>query len=1216
MIPITNYKKGLNALCASAFAGAALAGSSVGYSQDDDVEEEVFELSPFTVDGSRDNGYYSNETLAGGRMNSKLSDLATSVQAITSDFLNDVGANSLDEVLIYTTGTDAIGSGSDYLGVTEGTSGSLGSGETRTNPSSITNVRALGHATRTVDYYQSEIPFDSYISGRVDINRGANSFLFGLGSPAGIVNSTTTQASFTDSTDIRFELSTENFENNESWRTSLNANRVLIEDKLAIRVATLFEEEEYIQRPAGKDTQRNFVAFNYKPFAEKNLNVRANFEKGNIDATPVDRLGPAENLSTFLNDPIGNVWQKTSENPTGRMWVDAFQAIRDDAPNMLGYSEDGTEIPYINNPTGAPVGTGWNLVFDDSVSPEGYPTWAYQTNIAGQYYTGNPYLDPDGDGNGGTRVNSTVAVYGPISYGNILSEYPRYADQGLLDYSLFDFRKNLISGNMDYYGHDFEKENLEIEFLSDSGKYGVVLGYNHQDWENNNFIGAGRPRITLDVNETLPVDGSVNPNFGRVYIYTSTPEKRIETIERESFRATAFAKFDFEERFDNGPLRWLGRHTATAMLDENEMDRKRLGWVMGSYGGDVEFHTDTQTDAIGNSRRTKAFIYLGEANMEAWTNPDFQLSDFDIGRVPSHYNLTHLPDGYETTVRYWNVGDPAVEASRDDLTGGQEILDDNGDVIGTVEHEHPDTTRYTTPFIPQSGQLENRDASSRAINLQSFFLDEHFVANLGYREDEVYRLWNTSVPKSEDGSAIHDPAVFNFDNTEKELMTAENFAYGLVLKVPQRWTPEGTSVSFHYGESDNFEPSPAGYNHYGELLNSSSGSSRDIGVTVNVGSRFNARINYYEGSVSDAYYGPVVGGYRVATSQTMLNWYRNSWDEMETYDANRDYVFDDITRDDGVDNSGNPQGIANNGKDDRTEHIYGTENVISLEQMHQIEIVGQEFVTPWVLETTKPVLNTREDNNGGNPSTSAGPELYSVLTDTADLAAKGWELEMTYNVSDSLRLSFNASKQSTVRSNLAPNTTKYFEEYLAIFDEHPWMANVRNFGRLTTPIYEDKWHPQAIWGRYISNQYGGQNYFFNKALEGTEDPSARKYRANLVANYSFRDGRFKGVGIGGAYRYQSKAAIGYGSTVDENTGTVYPDPTQPYYDEGREYFDLWVSYGKKVFNDKVRWKVQLNVRNLFAEKDPIPVQFQPDASVASTMYPSPREIMLRNSFSF
>ena len=76
-----------------------------------DKEEEVFELSPFSVSAEDNVGYRANNTLAGTRLNTQLKDVASAVQVVTKEFLDDVGAVDLGELLTYTTGTEAAGPG-------------------------------------------------------------------------------------------------------------------------------------------------------------------------------------------------------------------------------------------------------------------------------------------------------------------------------------------------------------------------------------------------------------------------------------------------------------------------------------------------------------------------------------------------------------------------------------------------------------------------------------------------------------------------------------------------------------------------------------------------------------------------------------------------------------------------------------------------------------------------------------------------------------------------------------------------------------------------------------------------------------------------------------------------------------------------------------------------------------------------------------------------
>ena len=67
---------------------------------------------------------------------------------------------------------------------------------------------------------------------------------------------------------------------------------------------------------------------------------------------------------------------------------------------------------------------------------------------------------------------------------------------------------------------------------------------------------------------------------------------------------------------------------------------------------------------------------------------------------------------------------------------------------------------------------------------------------------------------------------------------------------------------------------------------------------------------------------------------------------------------------------------------------------------------------------------------------------------------------------------------------------------------------------------------------------------------------------------------------------------------------------------GGDYTDFWIGYQRRIFNNKVGWRVQLNVRNVFAEGDPIVVQVQPNGSPARVSIPVPRQFVLSSTFTF
>lgn len=118
-----------------------------------------------------------------------------------------------------------------------------------------TRVRGLASADNLRDFFLTDIPWDSYNVGRVDLQRGANSVLFGIGSPAGIINSSVNTAAFPDSNEVEAEFSSFG-----SVRLSADFNKELIEDTLALRLSVLDNAKNYKQKPAFRDDQRIFVA--------------------------------------------------------------------------------------------------------------------------------------------------------------------------------------------------------------------------------------------------------------------------------------------------------------------------------------------------------------------------------------------------------------------------------------------------------------------------------------------------------------------------------------------------------------------------------------------------------------------------------------------------------------------------------------------------------------------------------------------------------------------------------------------------------------------------------------------------------------------------------------------------------------------------------------------------------------------------------------------
>ena len=216
-------------------------------------KDDIVELSPFTVNTSRDVGYVAENTLAGSRLNTPLRDTASSVSVFTKEFLDDVGITDLGALVQYTVNgamdTNESGAGSSQNPVTNAE---------RLTPTIL--VRSLV-ASQGMDYFPSITPTDPYRVGRYEDSRGPNSILFGIGSPGGFLNQASKVAATRgDSASIRFGFG--------SWdrsRLELDANKVLRKDRLAVSLAAVHQENGGWRQFDFQDKERIFGSITFRP---------------------------------------------------------------------------------------------------------------------------------------------------------------------------------------------------------------------------------------------------------------------------------------------------------------------------------------------------------------------------------------------------------------------------------------------------------------------------------------------------------------------------------------------------------------------------------------------------------------------------------------------------------------------------------------------------------------------------------------------------------------------------------------------------------------------------------------------------------------------------------------------------------------------------------------------------------------------------------------
>ncbi|MEM9159350.1 MAG: TonB-dependent receptor plug domain-containing protein, partial [Verrucomicrobiota bacterium] len=207
----------------------AFSGSGGARAQTAESEEVIFELSPFTVVSDDDAGYLARNTLAGSRLNSSLKDTAAAIDVFTREFIDDIGADNIEDVLAYSVNGE----------VDLEDSGPSASGGNQILENSF-NFRVRGlSASKARNFFSWNMKMDNYNIDRLDESRGPNAILFGIGSPGGIYNiSTKTAGTSKDFGSIGFAVGS-----NDYLRRTLDFNKVLVEDTLAIRLNAVVLDE-------------------------------------------------------------------------------------------------------------------------------------------------------------------------------------------------------------------------------------------------------------------------------------------------------------------------------------------------------------------------------------------------------------------------------------------------------------------------------------------------------------------------------------------------------------------------------------------------------------------------------------------------------------------------------------------------------------------------------------------------------------------------------------------------------------------------------------------------------------------------------------------------------------------------------------------------------------------------------------------------------------
>ncbi len=775
------------------------------------TESDPITLSPFLVQAEEDEGYSSSIVTSGSRLRTDLKDVAASVTVLTDEFMNDLAANDIASALAFVSGAEndstyhqenvaGLGGGNQYVG------GDFGDNNNR---SGEIRVRGLGRATTTINFIEVLGSTDRYNTERSEFLRGANSVLFGLAEPAGLVNSSTKVANLRRNIN-RIETRFDDF---GSHRGMLDFSRVLVRDKLAVRAVGLYSDTRYEVDSAYQRDKRVFLTGTYQPFSGTTL--RAYAER-------IDARGRRPNFRT--------VQDNVSE------WLTAYNTY---APQMTQAQINQAFFwdPVVNNNVAGP--SAFTLTNGQTVN---LGTIRRELNTSPSsvvlIYPGNgQWTDPLD--NVATLLSNRLVTgaLAPVASratfmrsGNSNQQSPgRIAENQVVDQGIFPFRTveiGALSGN--YRTEDNDRFNLSLDQRVTDNLY-FSASFQYEKREQEQYFGTltQTNMIQLDINQRLP-DGRVNPNFLRPFIH-GRPLGEYNEAEARSFVLQANYDFDFAKKTDR--FGWLGFHRLTGVYTDAEVDRLGYRW---------HYHVDNESVFTGgaltnpannNSRWGQQLWYVGDPVQLGDTS--LRLTGFP-DNVANHWNRSYNFRYYNNlaTPPTWQVAPNGVNYGRELIPGGRNytILNNNG--IG--------------------------------LSLQSFFWDRRIITLFGWRQDEIESAQGVPLPNRNFGTdsfGTNRTAGLNRSQYEPDGPTFSNKANTTTQSIVYR---VNNRLRLFANRSENFAATEPRQDNLYRNLAPASGETKDFGIGLTfMDGKLDIRATYFNSSQINATSSTAVAGIRV-----------------------------------------------------------------------------------------------------------------------------------------------------------------------------------------------------------------------------------------------------------------------------------------------------------------------------------------------------------------
>lgn len=1120
--------------------------------------DEVVTLSPFEVVADT-KGYYSANTMSGTRLNTKIEDLASSITVLTIEQMEDFAMLDINDIFLYTANTEGTGT---YTDVTVDRNGQV-TDNSQGNPNNANRVRGIASANIAYGNFEmtGRMPIDPLIVGGVEISRGPNANVFGLGNPSGTVNQVPVAANLTRnrySTQLRGD-------SYGGWRASFDLNQVIWKDKLALRVNGGRQHDDWERKPTGFETKRLNAMIKFRPFKYTTLTASYLYYYG---------YGNRPNNTT----PRDYVSAWTEAGRPG--WDPVTQTV---TYNGVTYGADaaGTAATRLMAGSSTPIpipSSSFNFFLQPQAPGESAELAQARRAFSfagGAFQRSNIFIDQTGI-NYWTAPTSTTGLVPGVDNGTIRLAGPsastmfgasvagRFDGQPLFTTTptvsskeLYDWT-NINLSAIDQFADRTDTYLVQLDqiFLNTRRQTlaGMVAMF-REDAERyrrtpaSNSGNSGQTgQLWVDVN-LRNLDGTPNPNFGRPFIGVIEPRTAMSPALWDTYRAQLAYQIDLSR--EQNWLKWLGSHQISAYKDY----KYRINRVY-SYR-DVM----TSNTAWINTALTPAMARGNQGNVTGGpqAGPNIMRGFFryyvgddngsNVDYAPTAFNYGSYPFVWGNTGN-WRY---------DPITLGQVATTDN--TGGTAN---------TKQVIKTPGAV-----------IQSNFMDGLIVTTFGARVDKVYSKNGLTPQQLTNDNTAFDYDVIDHWEAEWRYSSGRTTTAGIVarpfrdLPFVRRWadSESGTmsflgdvlrGLAFTYNESDNFIPAAPAVDLYLNQLPNTTGDGKDFGFWLNMfDGKLVVRVNRYENNQYNARNGDAN-----TIAQRVLR---------RDLEAGQSDSFRLFT-------------VASNW-------------LTAMNPNWEPDRLRQEVFNTIGIEEARYNALVENYQNG-------------TIAATNDITGRGTELEINYNPTQFWTIAANAAETESINSNVSSTIQEYIDERWEL-----WTTMVDPTLPVTVNNPDRLWWRNNYGGSQTAEQnyasFVEAPYAVIKETQGKSQPALARYGFKVSTNLQLAGvtdhALLRKFSVGGAVRWEDKKSIGYYGRQQLPDPITQLDPDKPIWEPDRFYFDAFIGYKTKLFN-KVNATFRFNVRNLQESGGLRPVRAFPDGTPYAYRIVDPRQFIFTASF--